>query len=513
MMAARVPVPELAPRRARQLLPADLPRRAELIAASAVAVVLAHLLLAQLTLILTVGFAAASRVTRWRLSWLLVPAGVGVAWILLAGLEPVLAGFTAGPASVLRHLGLGAAPHSARPLAAFAGINGWLPRQLPAALPLAAAEAAVIGWLGWLHTDEWALPPPRPGVLAALRTAAAARRIQAGAVLTRDGCTLGVVPDSGATVGLSWAEVSRGVLLTGSDERTLLRAGQQVMHAALRRRKPVFVLDDDPGGPVGVAVAAACEATGTPLLAGADRAWLSDPTGAGSGGDSASWLWRRGPADPAAPVPVAPEPAGLRRVIAERSAVLLSASSPELAALACAGLTALAADLRRIGVDGDALVWVPRAERIPPLAVAALLRAGAAAGLGVLTATTISGPAADLAGVTGVTLIGRVADPGLAARLAPLTGTRLGPPAVVPPAGRGPILPGDQPLPGSGLPAADLVPGPAVPVRELLTLGPAQFVLAVSTPRRRLARRVRLVPARLRAGTPRGAPSASRAYQ
>ena len=55
------------PRRARQLIPAGFPRRGELIAACAVLILLAHLLLAQLTLVLAVLFAIAGRVTRWRL--------------------------------------------------------------------------------------------------------------------------------------------------------------------------------------------------------------------------------------------------------------------------------------------------------------------------------------------------------------------------------------------------------------------------------------------------------------
>ena len=94
-----------APRRARQLIPAAFPRRRELIGAAAVALVLAHLLLAQLTLILFLIFAAVSRMTRWRPWWLLVPAAAGTAWILAAGPGPALSGFTAGPGRILAHLG------------------------------------------------------------------------------------------------------------------------------------------------------------------------------------------------------------------------------------------------------------------------------------------------------------------------------------------------------------------------------------------------------------------------
>ena len=62
------------PRRARQLIPAGVPRRGELIAAGLVLIVLAHLLLAQLTFVLALAFTAVGKVTRWHLYWLLAPA-------------------------------------------------------------------------------------------------------------------------------------------------------------------------------------------------------------------------------------------------------------------------------------------------------------------------------------------------------------------------------------------------------------------------------------------------------
>jgi hypothetical protein len=210
-------------------------------------------------------------------------------------------------------------------------------------------------------------------------------------------------------------------------------------------------------------------------------------------------------------------------VISERTAALLPAGSAESAAAACAALGALAAGLRRIGVDGDALIWVPQAERLPAAALAALLRDGVPAGLAVLAATTDPAAAAELAGLAGTLLVRRVADPGLAAALAERTGARLLPPAVAAtlngepppldqwapgtlgtaPAARGDgAVPGLQAIPGlPGAPAA-LVRCPAVPARDLLTLGPADFVLAVSAPQPRLVPLGRLVPARLpRPGT------------
>src|SRR5258708_36136171 len=75
--------------------PRDTPRSAELTAGLALAVLLAHLLLAQLTLLLAVALYATGRLSRWRLQWLAGPAGLGLLWVLTVG--PSRAG--AGPAA------------------------------------------------------------------------------------------------------------------------------------------------------------------------------------------------------------------------------------------------------------------------------------------------------------------------------------------------------------------------------------------------------------------------------
>jgi hypothetical protein len=456
MAAEMVPEAGPMPRRARQLVPAGFPRRGELIAACATAILLAHLLLAQLALILVVVFVAAGKITRWRLCWLLAPAAAGLGWMLAAGPGAALAGFGAGPSSVLGHLaGAHGAVHLARPLTAFAGIGGWLPRQFPVALPLAAAEAALIGWLGWLQTDEWAVPPPRPGAVAALRAACAARLVRSGAVLTRDGVALGVMPSTGAVAGLTWQEVSRGVLVTGADAREVTLTCLQLVHAAVRRSKPVIVLDGghDPG--IAHALTATCLATGTP---------------------------RPGPG------------LDLELVVRERLTALVPVESAESAARAASRLTALGATLRRIGVDGDGLVWVPSAEWLPAQVLAALVRDDADAGLPVVAGTASPAAAGELAGLVGALLVHRVSDRGLADGLAARTGTRLLPAAVA--AARA-----GQPLPASAessaVQQAALTPCPVIETPALLSLRPAEFVLVASVPRRRVAATCRLVPARL----------------
>jgi hypothetical protein len=474
-MAGTAPWAGPMPRRARHLIPAGLPRRGELIAVCVMAILVTHLLLAQLTLVLALIFAVVSKASRWRLWWLAAPAAAGLAWTLAAGPGNAVAGFTAGPSAILWHLGGGhLAGRAGQPLAGFGGVSKWLPRQFPLALVAGAAEAALIGWLDWLHTDEWAVPPSRPGLIAAVRRAVATRVTRAGTVVTREGCALGVAPATGAIAELRWAEVLRGTLVVGAAPQDVTLAGLQVVHAALRRRKPVIILDHDGDAAIAAALGAACLATGTPLLTAA-----SAPA-------DASRLWGRGTGrerQPRDPVPI-----DLGRVIRERSAALLPAGSAELAARTCAELADLAGDLRRIGVDGDALVWVPRGERVPAQALRQLLSGGPDAGLSVLIGTTSPAAAAELAALAGTALIHRVADPDLAIGLAARTGTRL-----LPRPGAG--SPPQRAVPAAAM--ADLVPSPVIPARTLLTLRRGEFILAATWPRPRLIAPGLLVPARL----------------
>jgi hypothetical protein len=236
--------------------------------------ILAHVLFAQLTILLAAAFYLITKATRWRLSWLTVPAAAGLAWTVAVGPRAALAGFTAGPAQIADYLG--ASGHQAGHLlhftAAFTGIGSWLPRQLPLALVAGAAEAALAGWLSWLHTDEWDLRPARPGLIVAARRAAAVRAIRAGGVVTRDGACLGVAAGSGARVTLSWAEAAGSVSVCGSSGADVLTTGFQLVHAAVRRRKPVLAVDHtaDPG--LTGRLAAVCAAAGAPLLVfGEDR--------------------------------------------------------------------------------------------------------------------------------------------------------------------------------------------------------------------------------------------------
>ncbi len=375
------------PRRARHLIPTSpVTRRRRAMACCAVLLLLGHLLLAQLTLGLAVAFTVTARLSRWRLWWLTVPAAAGLVWALAIGPGRAGAGFAAGPAHLLDYLGrgdlLGGAEASLVGTVRPRGAGSWLPGQLPIALIAGAAEATLIGWPGWRRTGQQAARPPRPGLLAAVRTRLAAALIRAGGVVTRHGCALGVAPATGAVVELRWPEMAGGVLVAGAEGRQVTVTGLQVAHAALRRRKPLIAVDVSADGAIARALAAACAATGTPL--------------------------RRERAD-----------ADLDRVITERSAVLLSVGSAELAARACADITMLAAGLRRIGVDGDGLIWVTGGERLPKSAVAALIGDGRAGGLAVVIGTASAEAAADLAGLAAALLVHRISDPFQAVPLGP----------------------------------------------------------------------------------------------
>jgi len=244
-----------------------LPRRGEFLAACAVVIIGVHVLFAQLALIVAVACYLTGKATRWRTSWLLFPAAAAIVWMLAVGPGAAAAGFIAGPAQVVGYLTAGGhqADHVLHPAAAFAGAADWLPRQLPLAILAGSAEAALAGWLSWLHTDEWDLPRARPGLLVAARRAVAFRSIRAGRVVTRDGCCVGVVPTSGGRVTVSWPELEGGALICGSAAPDLRNASLRVAHAALRRRKPVLAVDftGDPGIPA--QLTAACSAAGVPL--------------------------------------------------------------------------------------------------------------------------------------------------------------------------------------------------------------------------------------------------------
>jgi hypothetical protein len=266
---------EHAPRRARYLIPQDTHRRGEIVAAIAAAVLVAHLVLAPLAMVLAAALYLAGRLTRWRALWLAVPAAAGLIWALAAGPAAAADGAAAGPRQVIAYLGgIGAHPGRLLHLAsAFSGAGHWLPRQVPAALILAAAEAAVWAWLTRLHTDETDVAPSRPGLVVAARRWYTGAAVRTGGVVSRDGGRLGAAED-GRSAGVSWLEAEGGVLTAGRAAPLPApgpfgpgpaATGFQLVHAAIRRRKPVIVVDLSGLDGLTAALAPVCEAAGAPL--------------------------------------------------------------------------------------------------------------------------------------------------------------------------------------------------------------------------------------------------------
>ncbi len=218
MPASAATAAERAPRRARQLIPRDTPRRGEIVAAFGVAALAVHVLFAQLTMVLAAALYAVGKITRWRALWLMVPGGAGLIWLLATGPAAAVAGLTAGPRQVAAYLG-GISGEPGRLLhlgAAFAGLGHWLPRQLPLALILATAEVAVARWLSWLHGGEQSVAPARPGLIVAARRRYALATVRSGGIVTRDGGCLGIDQAAGGLAAISWQEAQGGVLAAGA---------------------------------------------------------------------------------------------------------------------------------------------------------------------------------------------------------------------------------------------------------------------------------------------------------
>jgi hypothetical protein len=299
------------PRRARYLIPVQTPRRTELVAALCAAAVLAHAVFAQLTLLLVIVFYATTRLTRWRPQWLLVPAAAGLVWALAIGPAAAAARLTAGPRHVLNYFG-GSASHPGRilhPAGAFSGLTHWLPGQFPLALMLAAAEAAGLWWLDWLHAADWASGQPRPGLLVAVRRRWTAGLIRSGGVVTADGGCVGVDIATGRPATISWREAEGGVICAGpagslDAAAAAGAAGRRggrpgggpgsrpgsglaemcflLAHAGIRRRKPVIVIDLTGSGWLAESLTVGCDAAGAPLRwFGADGPGCYEPVRGG----------------------------------------------------------------------------------------------------------------------------------------------------------------------------------------------------------------------------------------
>jgi hypothetical protein len=214
--------------------------------------------------------------------------------------------------------------------------------------------------------------------------------------------------------------------------------------------------------------------------------------------------------------------ADLGRVVRERGVACFSLdrAAHGRAAVTAAGLIAhdmlaVAAELRRIGVPGDGLVWFDQCGALAPATLAALVSRGAGAGLPAVLSTTAPDRALTLADQVNVLVLHRLADPAVAERFAGYTGEKLAPvgggdltaaagsqartrsaaaamPAAAPPAA--PSTPAGQ---FSQLGPYGLVRRPVVAAPSLSRLANGEHVLIVTSPRRRLVTLGLTVPARI----------------
>ena len=481
MPSAITLAPVRSPRRARYLVPLGTPHRSEVLAAAAVAAVVAGVLFAPLTFIFAAAFDVVSKATRWRPLWLAVPAGCGVVWALAIGPATAAAGLRHGPAAAVKAMATGPAAVSRLPAAIVHG----LPGQAPLALILAACVAAVAWWVRWLHTDEWDMPAARPGLVSIWHRRRATASLRAGLMLTRDGVCLGVEAATGRTAVLCWRDAGGGVLVTGAAAPAVLASGLLLAEAAIRRRRPVIVVDHTGDRDLPAALAARCGAARAPLhVFGA------------AGGPRYEPRVRPGPEQQAALAAVPWGPAGggrgtgtgasLADVVRQRGVALFTLGGPGygpaagvIAGLIAADLAGLYASMYRGGFAPDGLCWLTECGGVDPVAVAGLIAAGSPAGLAPVLATTAPEPAARIAGQVNAAIVHRLADPRLAAELAPLTGTTIVP--------LGQVLAQPEPAgPGDGLitaagasPAVPLgtMEVPAVQAATLCTLRSGDFVV------------------------------------
>ena len=267
MPASAATAAERAPRRARYLIPGDTPRRGEIAAAFGVAVLAVHAVFAQLTIVLAVALYTVGKVSRWRPLWLAVPGGIGLIWAMAIGPARAVAGLTAGPRQVAGYLG-GVPGMPGRLLhlgTAFAGPGHWLPRQLPLALILAAAEVAVARLAARSHATGQSAAPARAGLIVAARRRYSAVTVRAGGVVTRTGGCLGIDQATGGLAAVSWREAEGGVLLAGAALPGPAETSFQLVHAAIRRRKPVIVVDLTGNRWLAGSLAAVCAAVDAPF--------------------------------------------------------------------------------------------------------------------------------------------------------------------------------------------------------------------------------------------------------
>ncbi len=223
------------------------------------------------------------------------------------------------------------------------------------------------------------------------------------------------------------------MLVAGAAAPAVLASGLQIARAAILRRKPVIVVDltgdrDLPG-----MLAALCGAARAPLHVfggpGGPRYEPRVPTSAEQQAALAAVPW-----GPRGSSPGTGTGASLADVVRQRGVALFALGGPGygpaarvIAGLVAADLAGLFVSLYRGGIAPDGLCWLTECDGVDPSAVAGLIAAGSPTGLAPVLATAVPEPAARIAGQVSAAVFHRLADPRLAAELAPLTGTTIVP--------------------------------------------------------------------------------------
>ncbi len=272
--------------------------------------------------------------------------------------------------------------------------------------------------------------------------------------------------------------------MTGAARPAVLASGWQLAHAAVRRRKPVVVVDLAGHRELPAMLAAVCAAAAAPLqVFGNERPTQYAPSTSPAGEDvaalRASPLGRRLSRGPATADRIS-----LNEAVRRRAVVLFSLdrrrngrAAEVIANLVAADLAAIYAALGRTGIAPDGLCWFTECDGIDAGALGRLAGPGGQAGLAAVLTTIAPAPAARLAEQVNVGVFHRLTDRELAPRLAALTGTRLVPISRIPARQAADV--GAAPPGGPADPAVPLgtMPYPVVPADALCGLGDDEFVL------------------------------------
>lgn len=382
------------------LVPDDV-RRSDLAAALAVAVVVAQLLLAQLTLVLTISFLAVGRVSRWRPSWLAIPAGLGAAWILAIGLSAAIGGYLAVAGRLVATFTGGRSVPGG--LAHLQPVLGAWQRWLPGQLPVALVASAVLAFV--LTRSRPVRGGYRPGALVLARRRYLTQMLRRDELATADGCCLGVRPATGTGAVVSWQEAAAGVLCTGQRGDLATATGLDLAIAAIQHRKTVIIVDLAADQQQGARLAAACTDLAVPLSRLGSQSAHYDPLSQASPARGTSLVM-----------------AMIGRALDHREVAYFPLGG--LRHLGPAGMLArlavadLIENLARRSDDGsrvDCMVWINGCELIDDRQVRALLALGERTGTAVVLGSAAGPVAAGLGSAVNVVAVRGGLPPGFAA--------------------------------------------------------------------------------------------------